>query len=127
MDTFGPVAYVPDHCENYFSVFIFFKLIIDVVVMVIRHLEIIKMTGASLGFVKTLLSASYNIFLLSVLTSMYDPRAPILAAVEEEGEILYDEEESNDMRGDTKKKEELIYPVMSPAHFNQAETPISTV
>ena len=52
--------------------------------MVIRHLEITKMTGASLGFGKTLLSASYKIFLMSVLTSMYDPREPTLAAVEEE-------------------------------------------
>ena len=81
MDTFGPVAYVLEHCGIYFSVFLFFKLMKDVVVMIIRHLEISKMTGASLGFGKTLLSASYNIFLTSVLTSMYDPRAPPLAAV----------------------------------------------
>ena len=66
MDTFGPVAYVPKHCGIYFSVFLFFKLIIDVVVMVIRHLEISKMTGASHGFGKTLLSASYKIFFMSV-------------------------------------------------------------
>ena len=87
MDTFGPVAYVLEHCGIYFSVFLFFKLIIDVVVKVIRHLELTKMTGASLGFGKTLLSASYNIFLTSVLTSMYDPRAPTLAAVEEEKKL----------------------------------------
>ena len=60
MDTFGPVAYVLEHCRIYFSVFLFFKLIIDVVVMVIRHLEITKKTGASLGFGKTLLNASYK-------------------------------------------------------------------
>ena len=88
MDTFGPVAYVLEHRGIYFSVFLFFKLIIDVVVMVIRHLEISPMTGASLGFGKTLLSASYNIFLTSVLTSVYDPRAPTLAAVEEERKTL---------------------------------------
>ena len=35
MDTFGPVAYVLEHCGIYFSVFLLFKLIIDVVVMVI--------------------------------------------------------------------------------------------
>ena len=45
MDTFGPVAKFREHCEIYFSVFLFLKLIIDVVVMVIRHLE--KKTGAS--------------------------------------------------------------------------------
>ena len=56
--------------------------------MVIRHLEFTKMTGESLGFGNTLLSASYNIFLTSVLTSMYDSRAPTLAAVEEERKTL---------------------------------------
>ena len=91
--------------------------------MVIRHLEITKMTGASLGFGKTLRSGSYNNFLL---TSMYDPRAPKIAAVEDR-KILCNEEELKDMRGDTKKKEEHIYPVMSPAQFNKAVTPISPV
>ena len=56
--------------------------------MVIQHLEKTKMTGALLGFGKTLLSASYNIFLMSVLTSMYDPRSPTLAAVEEEKNLM---------------------------------------
>ena len=125
MDTFGPVAYVLEHCGIYFSVFLIFKLIIDVVVMAIRHLEITKLTGASLGFGKTLLSASNNIFLMSVLTSMFDPRAPTL--VEEERKTLCNEEELHDVRNDTKKKEEHIYPVLSPAQFNQAVTPISPV
>ena len=88
MDTFGPVAYVLEHCGITFLLFLFFKLIIDAVVMVIRHLEITKISGASLGFGKTHLSASYNISLMSVLTSMYDPRAPTLAAVEKR-ERLY--------------------------------------
>ena len=127
MDTFVPIAYVLEHCGIYFSVFLFFKLIIDVVVMVIRHLEITKLTGASLGLGKTLLSASYNIFLMSVLTSMYDPRAPTPGAVEEERKTLCNEEELHDMRGDNKKKEEYIYPVISPAPFKQAVTPIPPV
>ena len=58
MDTSGPVTCVLEHCGIYFSVFLFFKLKIDLVVMVIRHLEITKRTSASLGFGKTLLSAS---------------------------------------------------------------------
>ena len=127
MDRFGPVAYVLEHCEIYFSVFLLLKLILDVVVIVIRYLEIHKMTGASIGFGKTLLSASYNIFRRSVLTSMYDPCAPTLAAVEEERRILCNEEEVHNMRDDTKQKDEHIYPVMSPAQFNQAVTPILPV
>ena len=65
--------------------------------MVIRHFEIIKLTGASLGFGKTLHSALYDIFLMSVLTSMYGPRAPTLAAVEEEKKTLCIEEELHDL------------------------------
>ena len=114
MDTFGPVAYVLEHCGIYFPVLLFVELNEDVVFMVIRHVEITEMTGASLGFGKTRLSASYNIFLMSVLTSMYDPRAPPLAAVEER-KTLYNERKLNDMREDAKKKEEHLYPVMSPA------------
>ena len=46
MDTLGPVEYVLEHCGISFSVFLFFKHIIDVMVMVIRHLEITKKTGS---------------------------------------------------------------------------------
>ena len=64
---------------------------------------------------------------MSVLTSMKDPRAPTLAVVEEERKTLCNEEELTDMRSDTKKKEEHIYPVMSPAQPYQAVTAISAV
>ena len=74
MDTFGPVAYILEHCATYFLVFLFLKLIIHLVVTIIRHMKINRMTSASLGFGKTLLSASYNIFLTPVLNSMYNPQ-----------------------------------------------------
>ena len=64
---------------------------------------------------------------MSVLTSMYDPRAPTLTAVEDQRKSLCNEEELHDMREDNKKKEEQIYPVMGPAQFDLAVTPISTV
>ena len=127
MDTFGPVAYIFEHCEIYFSVFLILQLNIDVVVMVMRQVQIFKRTGASIGFGKTLLSASYNVFLMSVLTSVNDPRARPPAAVEEERKNLCNEEQLNVMREDAKKKEEHLYPVMNPAQFNQAVTPMSPV
>ena len=52
------------------------------VVLIVLYMEIDKLTGSTLVFGKTLLSASYNFFLTSVLTSMYNPRAPALTAVE---------------------------------------------
>ena len=126
MDTFVPVSYLLEDCGIRFSVFLFLKLSVAVVVMVIRHLEKTKMTGASLGFGETILSASYT-FLMSVLTSFYDLRAPPLAAVEQERKTLCNEEELIDMREDTKEKEEHISAVKGPAKFNQAVTPFSLV
>ena len=83
LDTFGPVAYVSEYCGTYFLVFLHFKLNIDVVVIILRHLEITKRTSSLLEIGWTLLNAAYNIFLMSVLTSMYDTFAPTLAVVEE--------------------------------------------
>ena len=82
MDTFGSVAYVLEFCGRYFSCFLFVKLIVDLIVMILRDMEINRLTGASLGFGKTLLSASYNLFLTSILTSVFNPQAPLLQALE---------------------------------------------
>ena len=62
MDTFGLVAYVLELCGIYFSCLLFIKLIVDLIVVILRHMEINRLTGASLGFGKTLLSASCNFF-----------------------------------------------------------------
>ena len=82
MDTFGSVAYVLEFCGKYFSCFLFVKLIVDLIVMILRHMEINRLTGASLGFGKTLLSSSYKLFLTSILTSVLNPQAPLLQVLE---------------------------------------------
>ena len=46
MDTFGSVAYVLEFCGIYFSCFLFIKLIVDLIVMILRHMEINRLTGA---------------------------------------------------------------------------------
>ena len=111
LDTFGPVVYVLEHCELYFAVFLFIKLINDMVVMIVRYLEKDQLTGSTLGFGKTLLSASYNIFLTSVLTSMYNP--PALTAVEHMDVDRCVENDTHEVKKDAKKKEEHLYPAMS--------------
>ena len=63
-------TYVLEFGGIYFSCFLFIKLIVDLIVMILRHMEINCLTGASLGFGKTLLSASNNSFSTSVLTSI---------------------------------------------------------
>ena len=62
MDMLGSVAYVLEFSGIYFSCFLFIKLIVDLIVMILRHMEFNRLIGASLGFGKTLLSASYNLF-----------------------------------------------------------------
>ena len=113
LDIFVPVVYVLEHCAIYFLVFLFIKRIIDVVVLIERYKEIDKITGSTLRFGKTLLSASYKIFLTSVLTSMYNPRAPALTAVDhlEVGPCV--KNVMHVVKEDAKKKEEHLYPPMS--------------
>ena len=74
------------------------------VVMIVRYVEINKLTGSTLGFGKTLLSASYSIFLTSVLTSLYSPRAPALASVEHMDVSPCVENDMHEVKEDAKKR-----------------------
>ena len=113
LDTFGSVGYVLEHCGTCFSVFLFIKLIIDMVVIIVHYMAKDKLTGSNLGFGKTLLSASYNFFLTSVLTSMYSPRAPALTAVEHMDTSPCVKSDMHEVKPDAKKKEEHLYSAMS--------------
>ena len=76
-------------------------------------MELDKIIGSTLGFGKTVLSALYIFFLTTVLTSMYNPGAPKLAAVEhaEVGSCV--ENGTHELEKDAKKNEEHLYPAMS--------------
>ena len=112
MDTFGSVAYVLEFCGICFSCFLFNKLIVDLIVMILRHMKINRLTGASFGFGKTLLSASYNLFLTLILTSVFNTQAPLLKALEPEPTITRIEDETRDPVDENKKKEEHLYPIV---------------
>ena len=90
-------------------------------------MEINRMTGASLGFGKTLLSASYNIFLTSVMTSMYNPQENDLASNASKKADPRVDTESYEMRDDAKKKEEHLYPVVNSAALGFPTLPVSPV
>ena len=111
-DTFGSVAYVLEFCGIYFSCFLFIKLIVDLIVMILRHMEINRVTGASLGFGKRLLSASDNLFLTSILTSVFNHQAPLLQALEPEPTPPRMEDETIDPVDEIKKNEEHLYPIV---------------
>ena len=103
-DAFGSIAYGLEFCGIYSSCFLFTKLIIDLIFMVLRQMEIHRLTGASLGFGKTLLSASYNLFLTSILTSVFNPQALILQALEPKPTPARTEDETSDLVDENKKK-----------------------
>ena len=112
MDTFRSVAFVLEFCGIDFSFFLFIKLIVDLIVMILRHMEINRLTGASLGFGKTFLSTSYNLFLTSILTSMFYPHAPLLQALAPEPTPTRREDETRDPLDKNKKEEERFYPIV---------------
>ena len=112
MYTFGSVAYVFEFCGIYFSCFLFVKLIVDLIVMILSHMEINRLTGASLGLGKTLLSASYNLFMTSILTSVFNPQAPLLQALEPEPMHTGIEDETKNPADGNGKNEEHLYPVV---------------
>ena len=90
-------------------------------------MEINRMTGASLGFGKTLLSASYNIFLTSVMTSMYNPQANCFACNASKNVNPRVDKELYEMREDARKKEEHLYPVVNSAVLGFPTLPVSPV
>ena len=75
-------------------------------------MEINSFNGASLGFGKTLLSASYKLFLTSILTSVFKPQAPLLPALELEPMPAKMEDEIRDAIAENKKKEEHLYAIV---------------
>ena len=89
--------------------FLFIKFVVDLSVLVLRYFEIQRMTGRTLGFTKTLLSASYHLFFTSVLTSIFTPRVPFEESIEHKitnTETNVDETELQEL----KKKDESLYP-----------------
>ena len=109
--TFGSIAYILEKCGQWFAMFLFIKFVVDLSVLVLRYFEIQRMTGRTLGFTKTLLSASYHLFFTSVLTSIFTPRAPFEESIEHKitnTETNVDETEPQEI----KKKGESLYPTI---------------
>ena len=65
VETSGTVGYWLEKCGIWFAKFLFMKLIFDIVVTVMRTLEVHRITGRSVSFGEILLSATYNLFMVS--------------------------------------------------------------
>ena len=69
--TFGEIGYYIERAGILFACFMLIKFFIDVVIFLLRAFEIQKLSKNTIGFWKTLSGASYNLFLLSNVTSIY--------------------------------------------------------
>ena len=71
-ETFGLFGCYIQCLGNIFACFFLVKINIDVVVIVLRGLEKRKFSGAIFGFVRTLLGATFHLFVLSLQTPKYE-------------------------------------------------------
>ena len=70
-ETFGNITYYLEKLGYYFALFLFINLIIDVIILVVKPFQVYKLTGKTVGFSKALLTATYILFFLSVITSFF--------------------------------------------------------
>ena len=107
LETFGSIYYVLELCGAYFGAFLFIKFVIDITVLVFRYFELRHLTGNTPSSLKTLLSALYNLFFTSVLTSVFTPRAPLEDSIEERTKT---EDEMKEVElQNLRQKEESLY------------------
>ena len=52
---------------NYFGIFWFIKLLIDVIIVVVKAFQVNKLTGKTVGFSNVLPTAPYNLFICQCL------------------------------------------------------------
>ena len=71
-ETFGLLGYYFNVWETFSACFLWVKFIIHVVAIVLRELELRKVSGAVFGSVRTMLGATFQLFVLSLQTPMYD-------------------------------------------------------
>ena len=69
--TFGFVAFFLEKIGIYFACFLFHKFLLETIETIIKALEIIKFTNRTMSFWKIILGATYNLFVLSVFTSIF--------------------------------------------------------
>ena len=68
VETFGKIQYIIERCGIFFAVFLFIKLLIDIVLCLIRAMQINKITDASIHFGKALFAATFDLMSVPILT-----------------------------------------------------------
>ena len=70
ISTFGIIEYWFSKLGQWFGGFLLIKFLVNVIVITFRSFELHRVTGASWGIGKILLSATYNLFTLSMISTL---------------------------------------------------------
>ena len=71
VETFGKIQYIIERCGIFFAAFLFIKLLIDIVLCLIRAMQVNKITDASIHFGKALFAATFDLVSVPILTPIY--------------------------------------------------------
>ena len=71
VETFGKIQYIIERCGIFFAAFLFIKLLIDIVLCLIRAIQINKITVASIHFGKTIFAVTFDLMSVPNLNSIY--------------------------------------------------------
>ena len=71
VEPFGKIQYIIQRCGIFFAAFLFIKILIDIVLCLIRAMQINKITDASIHFGKALFAATFDLMSVPFLTSIY--------------------------------------------------------
>ena len=71
VETFGKKQYIIERCGILFAAFLSIKLLIDIVLCLIRAMQINKITDAFIHFGKALFAATFDLMSAPILTSIY--------------------------------------------------------
>ena len=71
MKPLAKIQYIFERCGIFFAAFLFNKLRIDIVLCLIRAMQINKTTDASIPFGKALFAVTFDLMSVPILTSIY--------------------------------------------------------
>ena len=71
VETFGKIQVIIERWGIFVAAFLFIRLLIDIVLSLIRAMQINKITDASIHFGKALFAATFHLMSVPILTSLY--------------------------------------------------------
>ena len=115
--TFRKITFYLENLGIYFALFLLIKLLINVIIVVVKAFQVQKLTGKTVRFSIVLLTATYNLFFLSVLTSIFR------ITDNKETDPLYETSNAMCIEAPNETKEETPFLYPNTTTYRQATAP----